>query len=151
MDERSLSPKQEADYGQTVLSSLFLHIFGDVLQERKEKKPMSVSLNEIKKTLTEDPSSVCSAVQTPLFQSVLSDLTFVRKLLFSNSIIQNMMVVNPGLRAYIEDDYRLQDFISVLSDPQNYTDFAQLKTLILHKLETGIGSKLNCVRCTLVE
>lgn len=112
---------------------------------------MSVSLNEIKKTLTEDPSIVCSAVQTPLFQSVLSDLTFVRKLLFSNSIIQNMMVVNPGLRAYIEDDYRLQDFISVLSDPQNYTDFAQLKTLILHKLETGIGSKLNCVRCTLVE
>ena len=142
--EAKVSPSShnEDDYGESVTSSLFVHIFGDVIHSCQTKKPVSVSIGDIAKTLEDDPSIVASAIQTPLFQDILSDLTFVRKLLLANSLIQNMIRVNPGLQAFINDDDQLRDLISIVSNSNNYSNLHNFKSMILQKLERGIGQTL---------
>ncbi len=136
------SSHNEEDYGESITSSLFVHIFGDVIQSCQPKEPMSVSIDDIAKTLEDDPSIVASAIQTPLFQDILSDLTFVRKLLLSNSMIQNIISVNPGLKTFIDNDTQLRDLIDILSNSSNYSNLHNFKAMILQKLEKGIGKKL---------
>ena len=134
------SSHNEEDYGESITSSLFVHIFGDVIQSCQPKEPMSVSIDDIAKTLEDDPSIVASAIQTPLFQDIL--LTFVRKLLLSNSMIQNIISVNPGLKTFIDNDTQLRDLIDILSNSSNYSNLHNFKAMILQKLEKGIGKKL---------
>ena len=54
------SSHNEEDYGESITSSLFVHIFGDVIQSCQPKEPMSVSIDDIAKTLEDDPSIVAS-------------------------------------------------------------------------------------------
>ena len=134
---------QEGDeYGETMISSIITHVFGDIVDYAKENGCIVVDSKSIADFLTSEPGIVKTALQTPLLQDLLSDITCVRQLLLSNSTIKQMIVDNPGLKDFIDRDDKLQDLMEAICDTTNFSDLKHLQQVIIQKVEHAIGNEL---------
>lgn len=125
-------------YGEPIIASLFFHIFGDSLYNIKEECESTGEIPQVDPDIT----IMKSALQTPFFQDVLSDISFVRKLVLANDDIIEITKTNPGLLEFINNDESLQDVINVISDTNGYQDFHHLRNMVLRKIETALGNQL---------
>ena len=125
-----------------MISSIISHVFGDMIDSAKRNETIVVDTKSITDFLAAEPSVVKTALQTPLLQDILSDISFVRQLLLSNSTIAELIVSNPGLKEFIDRDDKLRELTSAISDTTNFCDFKHLQQMIVQKVEHSIGSQL---------
>lgn len=136
-------PSTDGDeYGETMISSIISHVFGDMIDSAKRNETIVVDTKSITDFLAAEPSVVKTALQTPLLQDILSDISFVRQLLLSNSTIAELIVSNPGLKEFIDRDDKLRELTSAISDTTNFCDFKHLQQMIVQKVEHSIGNQL---------
>lgn len=128
----------------TVMASIFTHIFCDLMRSCNPPPPSSVPLQFecLARALQDDPSILVTAIQTPFYQDILSDIPFMRKLILANPIIQLAINDHPELLNFINDDSSLQELSSILLNPDNFSDFKHLKQMIVQKIEGRIGEHL---------
>ena len=129
------------DYGEPVISSIILHVFGDVLSTLKEDVDICIPMDEIASVIDSDFSIAKAALQTPLFQDILSDICFVRKLLLSNDEILRIEEANPGFINFINNDDSLSEIISLISDTTQYNDARHLRSMMIKKIEEALGNR----------
>ena len=125
-----------------MISSIISHVFGDMIDSAKRNETIVVDTKSITDFLAAEPSVVKTALQTPLLQDILSDISFVRQLLLSNSTIAELIVSNPGLKEFIDRDDKLRELTSAISDTTNFCDFKHLQQMIVQKVEHSIGNQL---------
>ena len=123
--------------------SIFTHIFGDVINScEPPEPPAQLSIEDVTTALKNDPSILSSAVQTPLYQDILSDIPFMRKLLLANPVVEIAIERNPKLLSFIEDDDSLKELSSVLLDPRSFHDIEFLKQMVIQQIERRIGDRI---------
>lgn len=148
-EPKIVSPEEESsdsdDYGEPVVASVVFHVFGDVLNTVKDDVDIGIPVDEITSVIDSDFSIVKTALQTPLFQDILSDTSFVRKLLLSNDMIIEMTKTNPGFLEFINNDESLSDLVRVISDTNGYQDYRHLRYMLIKKIESTIGDHLHLV------
>ena len=130
-------------YGEPVIGSLIFHIFGDSINSLKEEGESSPCEEDVASIVDSDFSIVKTALQTPFFQDILSDISFVRKLLLVNDDIIEITKTNPGLLDFINNDDSLRDVIKLISDTTAYQDYHNLRLMVIRKIETALGNHLN--------
>ena len=137
-----LSSTEGDEYGETMISSIIFHVFGDMINSAKRNETIVVDTKSITAFLAAEPSVVKTALQTPLLQDILNDISFVRQLLLSNSTITELIASNPGLKEFIDRDDKLRELTSAISDTTNFCDFKHLQQMIVQKVEHSIGNQL---------
>ena len=121
------------------MASLIFHVFGDII---KSSRNIPRNLSSIKSIIETDPSIVKTAIDTPLFQDIIKDLSIVRRLLLDNPAIKSLMSYNPGLREYINNDDSLRELVDTISDTSKYPDLVHLQTMVINKVEQALGNQL---------
>ena len=140
------NPEEEAsdcdDYGEPIVDSVIFHIFGDVLNNFADEEENPSSVDVITSAIDSDISIIKAALQTPLVKDIMSDISFLRKLLLSNDLIIDMINTNPGFLELINNDDCLNDLVNVLVDTNGYQDYPHLRTMLLQKIEHALGNRL---------
>ena len=84
------NPEEEAsdcdDYGEPIVDSVIFHIFGDVLNNFADEEENPSSVDVITSAIDSDISIIKAALQTPLVKDIMSDISFLRKLLLSSTL-----------------------------------------------------------------
>ena len=129
--------------GKKEMISIFAHIFGDVINScEPPEPPVQLRFEDVTAALKDDPSILSSAIQTPLYQDILSDIPFMRKLLLANPVVEIAIERNPKLLSFIEDDNSLQELSSVLLNPRSFHDIEFLKQMVIQQVEKRIGDRI---------
>ena len=140
------NPEEEAsdcdDYGEPIVGSVIFHIFGDVLNNLTDEAELPSHVNIITSAIDSDISIIKAAIQTPLVKDIISDISFMRKLLLAHDLIIDMIKANPGFLEYINNDDCLRDLVNVLADTNGYQDYPHLRRMLLQKIELALGNRL---------
>lgn len=133
------------EYGEPIVASVVMHVVGDLINSIRDSGDIHIPVDEIASFIDSDFSVVKTALQTPLFQDILSDLSFVRQLLLANDTIVELTKTNPGFLEYINNDDSLKDLVNVVSDTNGYQDYRHLRQLLITKIENALGEDLHSV------
>lgn len=137
-----VSTDPEYQEEEPIIASVILHIFGDAVKSCQTQDDFSKALRSVQNALDLNPSLMKEVICTPLFQDIMSDLSIVRQLLLSNTLIVELIDSNPKLLDFLNDDSHLQDLINVLSNTENYPDLAHLRRMVVQKIEQVLGNRL---------
>lgn len=146
-EPKLVSPEESVldsdSYGEPVIGSLIFHIFGDSIHSVKDEGESSPCEEDVASIVDSNFTIVKTALQTPFFQDILSDISFVRKLLLVNDDIIEITKTNPGLLDFINNDDSLRDVINLISDTNAYQDYHHLRLMVIRKIEAALGNHLN--------
>lgn len=144
------SPEEECsdsdEYGEPIVASVVMHVVGDLIHDIKDSEDIRIPVDDITSFIDSDITVVKTALQTPLFQDILSDLSFVRQLLLANDTIVELTKTNPGFLEYINNDDSLKDLVNVVSDTNGYQDYRHLRQMLITKIENALGDDLHPVK-----
>lgn len=134
------------EYGEPIVASVVMHVVGDLIHDIKDSEDIRIPVDDITSFIDSDITVVKTALQTPLFQDILSDLSFVRQLLLANDTIVELTKTNPGFLEYINNDDSLKDLVNVVSDTNGYQDYRHLRQMLITKIENALGDDLHPVK-----
>ena len=75
------------------------------------------------------------------FNAILSQYSLLRDILFSHPLMAKLIVINPGLQEFLEDDNNLKEVIDVMKE-KNTTDKRNKRERIISLIEQKLGKSL---------
>ena len=111
------NPEEEAsdcdDYGEPIVDSVIFHIFGDVLNNFADEEENPLSVDVITSAIDSDISIIKAALQTPLVKDIMSDISFLRKLLLRGNEYTKEETSNIVKEYYNNEDFEMIDVVHI--------------------------------------
>ena len=109
---QQLQDKQAETNQSQVATENDMRVFSEFARETEVVRSMDVS--DLMKSILVKDNIFEEWISTDFFRLVISDPTILREVLLSNPLIIQLIMINPGLQEFFEDEKNIRDLINIV-------------------------------------
>lgn len=107
----------------------------------KTSKCRSMEMEDIWKGFLEKDELMTTWAGSEFFGTIIRRTDIIREVLLSHPLIAKLIVVNPGLQEFLENDDNIRELVEIMKTP-NKEEKIHKREKILHLIEEKLGRKL---------
>lgn len=116
-----------------------MQVFSEFERETEDVRNMDVS--DIMKSLLVKDNIFEQWISTDFFRLIISDPSIIREVILSNPLIVKLIMINPGLQEFFEDEKNMKDLIHIVVC-KDEKEVLKKKEKVMKLVEERIGRKL---------
>ena len=116
-----------------------MQVFSEFERETEDVRNMDVS--DIMKSLLVKDNIFEQWISTDFFRLIISDPSIIREVILSNPLIVKLILINPGLQEFFEDEKNMKDLIHIVLC-KDEKEVLKKKEKVMKLVEERIGRKL---------
>ena len=116
-----------------------MQVFSEFERETEDVRNMDVS--DIMKSLLVKDNIFEQWISTDFFRLIISDPSIIREVILSNPLIVKLIMINPGLQEFFEDEKNMKDLIHIVIC-KDEKEVLKKKEKVMKLVEERIGRKL---------
>ena len=116
-----------------------MQVFSEFERETEDVRNMDVS--DIMKSLLVKDNIFEQWISTDFFRLIISDPSIIREVILSNPLIVKLIMINPGLQEFFEDEKNMKDLIHIVLC-KDEKEVLKKKEKVMKLVEERIGRKL---------